>query len=701
MNLRYAVNDKGERVLMRSAKDAEGKQHWLPYPESKAPKKILAKLNGKEYVEKDGQQGRRQAKSEAARANANAADQRQWEDTVAKGASAIERKKMARDMPFYEKFAIQSMLETQKLGAGAMNIADFLQDAFTPGGSDSALARTAQRRIDQKEKDIMDEQLHQEAGLAKTGAAVPYLISGQYGTKPAEALAAKAISIPAKGVATGAKATGGVLGRAVRRAARSNRLPGPVKQAAGEIESNVMNPFLKEMARVKARPSITPPGSESVLKTLGGAATLGAVEGGMHYDTSALEGAGASTLGAGLGRFLGRYLEPIAPRTTESEKEILDWWKDQGYRTDAGMESGQPKVQRRMDSLRADPKYSQYMHDFDMANEKTVTEVAGRAAGFKPEELNSITEGKLKDHMQMLREEYQKMEADTLGRFENRDLTALNTDLSKASKDLRPKINSFYEKMQELIKPPTRDARGRFQKGTFSGNEYQKLRADLKQASNDAWGGSNRELAGYLDKMIGFMDSGIEEGMKLGGKYDPKLWKDLNERYAMSKILIDHGLTPSGRIDSKKISNHLMSKDSERTLQGKGGRITELQKIAKLQDVVKGQSKGGLGKTDVELDSRSYDLSSMSSPVKLQTTPFNKLRADLQVQGYPFTRGFANPIAALPPMYKQGATQKLGRATAQGYHAHSPALSLMDYLQDEESNLVGSTIDYWMEALAQ
>lgn len=702
MGYRKANGPNGEVKYFRTARDNEGNQQFLEISKDDIPPAVIARLHGETYTPPDTstQQGRRSAnmnRSQAQRANQKQAT---WEEIVQRGGPvAAEMKRNARAMPFWQKFPVQAMLETQKLGAGLADIGDFLDDA-TPDflkrlnptglnlmamaqGEKDPLQRTVQRRKEQAEKDAMDRFLHQEAGLAGTGAAVPYLISGRYASKPFESAADVLLNAPVKAASETVKATGRGLGGLVRRTARSRKAPRPVRQAASEIEETIMNPFNEFAAAYKARPDISFQSREGLLSELGGSAILGGLEGAAHYDNSMLEGAGSSLLGTGAGRFLGRYLEPAKVRTSPQEKETMKWWEKEGFRTDAGMRSGQPMIQARIGDMRYDPKYSPYMSAFDEANNTVITDVAGRAAGFKKGEIQGITSERLNEHMDNLKREYQSLEAQSRGRFTNSDLTELSNDLaSTISKKEYKKIAEDYNKITDIIQTQARDKRGRLGLQSFSGTDYQRVRKQLKKRQDEAFKKDKRVEADAYTRMIDFMDKSLERGMEVGGKVDPKLWRDLNERYAMSKMLMQKGMTPNGNIDASKLSNFLMSSDAERLLREQGGRIKEFQQIAKLQDLKSKQKSGKLGMSSVDDESRApYEITPMSTPNKLEPSFLNEKLTQLQLAGVPLNTG----LLGWMPGYNKGTTPAILRAGAQASGVQNPTLSMIEWLMSGEA----------------
>ena len=106
-----------------------------------------------------------------------------------------------------------------------------------------------------------------------------------------------------------------------------------------------------------------------------------------------------------------------------------------------------------------------------------------------------------------------------------------------------------------------------------------------------------------LKKIQAALDDSLQAGMD---KATAANWKDLNERYAMTNLVMKHGMTPNGMIDPQRISHKVMQGDEAiRTLTGRGGRIKKLQDVARYNDIlnnVEGGSLTGLGSADYGAD---------------------------------------------------------------------------------------------------
>jgi hypothetical protein len=338
------------------------------------------------------------------------------------------------------------------------------------------------------------------------------------------------------------------------------------------------------------------------------------------------------------------------------------------------MESGYNKIQDFVNDMRRDDKYSTFMQAHDQANMKVVTEVAGEAAGITPQQMTSLTKGTLASHMDNLRNQYEALEAATTGLYKKKDINKLKKQMDDADPRYKKTIDNHLASLDRILKPGKKDGRGRIKTGKYDGTDYQKVRSRIKTAMDSAYKRSENDLGQELGKIVTFLDKGIENGL---GTVKSSDWKDLNERFAMSSVLMEHGLTPNGGVDMNRLTSHLMSNDPKRLLMGKGGRIGNFHKIAQLHDLKKGsRGSSALATRSAEevADKEKYRYSIHSTPSALGISRLNEMKARAVMAGIPNTKGYLGIL----PGYKEGTTGNLLRAVAQSGDAPSLVAYLLE-----------------------
>ena len=164
------------------------------------------------------------------------------------------------------------------------------------------------------------------------------------------------------------------------------------------------------------------------------------------------------------------------------------------------------------------------------------------------------------------------------------------------------------------------------------------------------------------------MELGVK---KHGGKASSKQWRDLNEKWAITDLVMKNGMSPLGGIDTGKLSRYMMSPaEVNRTLLGRGNKsITDLQNIAKLDYIQKNQSGGGLnrltaGGEDDRWDPDFKKQSFLNTPWSLKLPVVGRAKVGAYTSGYPSETGLLG-------LDRKGnySAAKLGRALAQSTDA--------------------------------
>ena len=713
---RYFSNPDGSVSLRRWGVSPRGTAKWYDVPEDRVPPGQT--MSGGNLPEgSSGSQGRvnnaelsrqRRARTEA-------------EEDALKGEEYLYRKGAAQAVPAYARPGIHAMEEFRKLGVGAAEISDFLDAAEArllsniPGLEESmgkkemaSMESSAQRAKDEAIRDELFAPFHEETDLSKIGMAAPYAITNYFPGPQFASRIGRAYSGVKEGVKNQAREAGGRFSRGVRRLSNMdarNPVSKSVQSRAKELEDLVIDPIEIAASRSKVRPPVDDYFRKDIVPRLGGDVALGAVEGGVHYDESVLEGALSSMLGHTTGRVLGPRLEPGPNLNTPHVNDTLSWWKDQGFRVDPGMDSGRPELQTLFANARTDRKYSDFFNQIDRANNSVILDVAGRAAGLDKGQLEAMSPIKLQSHIKGLKDEYDQLVEGTTGKLKRSDVDGLKSFVEDNSKYITDpntlrRLDLFQEEFNRIIQP-RRDRRGRFKGIVFDGKDYQQLREKLKQAGNSARDSSNVDDQAAIpiyDKMVEYLDDGVERGMKaVGGESTVNRWKDLNERYAMSSILQDYGMRADGTVNTAKLTNYLMTQDPRRLLQGRGNRVSDFHQIARLHDIKRQQMGGGLGRENVDPADKSVMPSEnlMQTPAEAMIPLRRRIKGHLFMEGYPSTKGLAGGLV------RRGATSSGIRALEQGVDYHTePFNKISEGLDDISREGIGSyTRGLWNDSV--
>lgn len=511
-----------------------------------------------------------------------------------------------------------------------------------------AMARIQAREGENATDEEMYSQLDDVAGMSQAGAILPYYVTG-LGMPAASRAAAKLYNTAVGAVERGAKKVGGVVGDAIRNRA-ANTGDDVLTRLAKEAEEYVLDPWQAGATARAARPPISNEFRQGAVKQLGGAALLGAAEGGLNYNESMIDGLYSSMVGAGMGKMYEPFLARAPSKLSQAEQDVLDWAKSKGYRPTPGLATGQPKYQSFESGLRNDERYSGPMRQFDNANDEVITRIAGETMGLTDREMKEITPEALRAHKQRLKDEYTALEGNSVGKVSYADIQRIESSLNnvpetRLNKRSRKVLQSYIDHLKSL-NIPQRGPNGQFVAATFDGTQYQQFRQILKSEADKAFK-KKRVLYGSLRDMIQVLDDGMYRGVQQGrGSVAADAWKDLNERYAMTSLVQNHGMDPVGGINLNRLSEHLMSRDASRTLLGEGGRITNLQQLIKLNHLNKTQQGSGLAGPGVDQTADKQHKSEarrlLATPSTLDTGPLRWTMMRAYQSGYPSRSGLLN-----------------------------------------------------------
>lgn len=453
-----------------------------------------------------------------------------------------------------------------------------------------AMAEDSARTEEQK----LMEGFDRNKGLpAIAGGMLPYMVTSALAgpiTKKIAGSALDAVEATADFAKTEAKT---VLGKTVDAMANS-RLPG-IEQFGKQAQIEWTQPLAAAKAIAQKQQPWLSAYRKGAIQDILGSTILGAAEGTFNNDLDLKSGAMAGLSGGLLGRGLKYKLEPAPLPNKPAYNELMERRKAWGRRNTPGEVLDNPAMQTMEHGLRNADETSLVLKNFDDANRLADNAHAFKAMGY---DGNTITKDQLNAFSKSLGDEYNTLVSKVTARFDKSDLVNLKKyALSLAGQSTDEGVqaakaaNDWIKKFETLRKQQStvRRANGQFD-SQVEGKTWQDLRSELKEdikaAFNNDKPNLGRSLKPFLDALNNAADKGItrlgrtpEEGQQILAHV-----KDLDERFAMSKILKEHGLDDvTLNVNPTKLYNYFRTEDPERLITGnygKNGRINALYDIA-------------------------------------------------------------------------------------------------------------------------
>lgn len=652
------------------------------------------------------------------------ADLNEYERGVhAKGPAAYARMLESRDMDFGEKAAIVAGRETDKLLAGAADVGDFIQDVALPSSPNpetyqnetgmtgnkyfdmfnkysdmmkkGPMERTTQRAEDQVTSDRLYEEFDEEAGLASVAAMAPYMLSGFTAGPAASKLSKSVIDKTIQGAETAYKGGKGLLTQGVEKLAATGN---PVGK---KMKMEWTDPLRKRGIR-KANTRKEPiPWREGFLSDTLGGGLVGAAEGGFHYDNNPIEGAIAGMGGASAGRLIKPLVTRKAPVYSQADQQIIDYARQQGFKYFPGGQSGDVGQQMFESGLRSDKHWGESMARVDRNNAIVMNEKAYEAMGIPKGSIPQLSPEKLDAHIKGLQTEYDDLVNNSTARFSGKSIQDLRDSLdslalskSKAGEEAYFAAQNQFDEILERLHA-TRDKKtGKFLPATFGGKDYQDMSRYIKDEISVANKAGNDGVVRALKPFQKALDDAMDNGINYGGKVTSAQWKDLNERYAMSRMLIDNGMDMTGKFDPQKFGTYLMSKDAYRTLTEKGGRIVPLQKLAKANFLSSQHAGSDMTGTGLGSNKITKTQAFLSSPFGKMLPMIDDIYLGLYKRGWPANKGLLNMSGK-----GFGDTTLYSKAQAQGQQQHPTAVKLLKQGKNWANDKVVSGLETMDETL--
>lgn len=621
-------------------------------------------------------------------------------DILGEGTIDEHYRQKASEASWLDKAGVHLSHEINKLGAGTENAIDWGQ-IIAGGDMDKNVKQIVERQNEQAEIDRRYrpyDKLHP----TKLAKMLPYIASG--GIEPLVTRAmGKGLSLIGRGGATvlgkgadvtgrEAKRTGGVIKKSYQEnikdkipRAITDKVSKTSDEIAASYRKNVTDPIQSHVSHFKNRPYRPDPMHGSPVPELLSSASLGAVEGGLHYDDTVSDGVLSSVIGTLGGRGIRNKVSQAHEYNPTPTTEFLDRMYIEGLTPDAGMRTGIPEIQVKMDNMRKSGRTSSGMRHFDDVNEEVLTRKIAKAAGMDKNQLRNITRKELAEHVANTKKKYEHLESLSSGYFDDNSFDKIIYDLDGVPESVSKDVMRYIDKLEP----------------GFSGKDYKTQRAEIKNKADNAYK-NNLDHAFIYKELLSTLDGAMKRGVSeldpsrigknpiTGQPFKPdeiaSMWEKLNENYAMTDLMVRKGMNPEGGVDPKGILEHVMSKDTHRFLTGRGGEIGEFHDVAFWQHLKNKGVQGGLG-ADSLTENRGNDI--MFTPAVGDMTAGDRAALFLNTTfGYPSKTG----TLGLP---RKGAFSAPNLLRAEGQATDvwpdliaNPAMQGMDYVNDLYTNLM-------------
>lgn len=578
-----------------------------------------------------------------------------------RGPAAQKRSEEAKDIPLWKQMLLTAADETKSLTSGMRDIVashkfDLIKkvgvDMILPGLGDlfvrdkdelaEAQVKLEGQQAERAEEKKLFREADEEFGLGQIGRMLPYMVTG------------------------------------AAEAPISDLYRGGVKA-------------ITDITR-KGRPQpINATGRKTILPEYAGAGTLGTIEGGIHESEGADQGLMSSLLGKFGGRQLGKFLEKAPNENSNFDNDLIERWREKGYHASPGMRTGNKKEQRNDAVQQTDPRFSGWYDERNRLNDEMLLKEIKTSAGFGKDgigDLNSLPPERINAHIDSLKNEYQVLEANTKGRIPSSDFVNIRNSIDHLPEADIARIKKDFIRFTG----GKRDGNGKLKISdrNFNGTGYQNELRRLKDGKARAIAETNKPLADVYDQMMKSLAGGLEGGMK---KHQVERWRDLNERWAMSKLIIDKGLDATNKIDTRKLLDNINRTDIDRLVTGQGGRVRGFHDVVRMKELERQQKAPGMGEGMSDLSDREKKArergkpSFYSGPEKSATTPVDNFLMNFQYGGI-----FGQPrkIYGLLGNPREGimSTGSVMRSLEQGTDAKMNLLNLLDDKKDQFKNYV-------------
>lgn len=564
-----------------------------------------------------------------------------------------------------EAFGMGAIEESRKLfgvgGKSIINALDFGQEFYSSmitgdkEGVDQAVKDIADLKLSNAERTKIMKEFKAEHPVANVlGGMTPYMMDSFL-------LGPKAASLAGRGLDKITDITEGIgtvaRGKFATTIDKIAELPGPMGDAGKRILRESVEPRIREAAGKKKRFKRKSPFFEGALSRMAGDITMGTIEGTLHPEMTAGEGAIASGFGSAIGHGISPAVSRHPMMWDESNLETMRKMEDIGVTSSPSMKVGSQNLHIKEQGFRSSGKYADEMQTYDNANQQAFNAEAYDVMGMG-QGRGKISAEELDAHMRSMGDEYEALSRSTTGIFDKNDFTEMEQILAelsrssgKSSKHLAGKYRSYLKELKG-IRTFDKDIHGKYIAETFDGSEYQRVREVISREMDNETGQYAGAMRRLLAPMREKLDNAVERGLKREditmqrppGKSGAAAWRDLNERYAMSKTVMENGMDFNRDINLDKLSNYFERTDTSRVLRGQGGRIKRLHEMAKYNNMNKklrgnANNTGGLVS---EEKGQTLTESALSLPSKLVPRAMERFALGKYMSGKPSLTGLLN-----------------------------------------------------------
>ena len=361
--------------------------------------------------------------------------------------------------------------------------------------------------------------------------------------------------------------------------------------------------------------------TQKAVQDLSGSAIVGVGEGILDPESSVIE----SVIGSTVGAIPGNVGSPRIPFTDTKlpnpinlehtpyklvprEQKLVDWAESKGMKPSVGTRTGSKPAIRQEAAMRNDPVYAgEVDRIIDEPNAAVEADIIRESMGMETKPGNRYLEPEeLQAHKESLQLEMDELQGDTIGELTQAQLKQISKDNERLLSDTpglenKLTIKRILEKVEALNPQRAPTLTGMKGKSVIDGKAYQELRSDIQEAATNMYDRKNTKAGKILTDLTKMLDDSVDRA--IGTKHGPETsakWRDVNERWAMMKLLVDSkGINPSGRIMPGNLTAYLKENDLERMVFGKGGRVSELHNLVKYHDLLRQQPQPGLSGTGI------------------------------------------------------------------------------------------------------
>ena len=409
----------------------------------------------------------------------------------------------------------------------------------------------------------------------------------------------------------------------------------------------------------------------------------------------------------GLG--LKNSLERAPSQLTASTKEIVDDLQNRGFRTTPGERLGIEDLQAKEHGFTNHSGYSPYMTDLANNRMAIMNRDAYKTMGMDLSEHSPNgyfpTTEQLKAHLDGIGKQYDDIEHGVTGFIPANILS----DLEKSTRDTfsslpmtdnnviaKSEMTAWTKHIKQMQQKAGSTGTGNAAvPNNIEGPVLVDLKKQLKNDISSAYAKGNRTLAEGLKTHLDVVNNAIVDGIvRKGGTSEEGLallakYKDLDSKFAMGNILLNHG-TEMGSFSPKKMDAYFTTSDPRYNTGAPGMPIDELFRLArqnKLDKVQSGSNMSGLNLHQAGLEPQSTENSLLMTPLNQSKMPIlRRKKMELYMdKGWPRETGYLGLSGdgwQNPALYTRALAQEQQTSTK----IRHAATGLYDWTKDKYDN---------------